>query len=80
MPTQKKPKKKAKQNYQRVRFQADLPTPATQHNVPTPATQDKVTREEFWDFTPPRDLSQPVLRREVQAKAEPVTSKYVIAK
>eukprot|EP00971_Amphidinium_carterae_P176648 3502182-Amphidinium_carterae.1 len=70
MPTQKKPKKTAKQNDQRVRFEADLPTPVT---------QDNVTREECLDFTPPRDLSHPVLRREVQAKAEPATSKYVMA-
>eukprot|EP00971_Amphidinium_carterae_P228428 4530759-Amphidinium_carterae.1 len=64
MPTQKKPKKKAKQ----VRFDDANPI---KHNAVKLANE---TREECLDFTPPRDLSHPALRREVQAKAEPVTS------
>eukprot|EP00971_Amphidinium_carterae_P162246 3216012-Amphidinium_carterae.1 len=69
MPTQKKPKKKALQ----VRFDADALT----HNAKTPYANE--TWKECLDFTPPRDLSHPVLRQEVQAKAEPVTSKYVMS-
>eukprot|EP00971_Amphidinium_carterae_P097623 1931901-Amphidinium_carterae.1 len=61
---------KAKKPDHRVRFQAD---------EPASAARDNVTREECLHFTPPTDLSHPVLRREVQAKAEPVTSKYVMA-
>eukprot|EP00971_Amphidinium_carterae_P087271 1727002-Amphidinium_carterae.1 len=68
--TKKKAKQKAKQTDKRVRFQTD---------IPTTAAHDNVTREECLDFTPPTGLSHPVLRREVQAKAEPVTSKYVMA-
>eukprot|EP00971_Amphidinium_carterae_P049189 969423-Amphidinium_carterae.2 len=44
LPTQKKPKQKAKQPDKRVRFQADVPVPVTHTNV---------TREECLDFTPP---------------------------
>eukprot|EP00971_Amphidinium_carterae_P107991 2138050-Amphidinium_carterae.1 len=70
MPTQKKPKKKAKQ----VRFDADALT----HNAKKPCANE--TWEKCLDFTPPRDLSHPLLRQEVQAKSEPVTSKYVMSK
>eukprot|EP00971_Amphidinium_carterae_P166049 3291119-Amphidinium_carterae.1 len=62
------PKSQAQKPDQRVRFLADQP-----------ASHDNVIREECLDFTPPTDSSHPVLRREVQAKAEPVTLKYVMA-
>eukprot|EP00971_Amphidinium_carterae_P286074 5680265-Amphidinium_carterae.1 len=71
MPTQKKPKKKAKQ----VRF--DKSADALTHHAERPRANE--TREVCLDFTPPGDLSHPVLRREVQAKVEPVTSKYVMS-
>eukprot|EP00971_Amphidinium_carterae_P317914 6319812-Amphidinium_carterae.1 len=43
LPTQKKPKQKAKQAAKRVRFQADVPVPVTHANV---------TWKECLDFTP----------------------------
>eukprot|EP00971_Amphidinium_carterae_P290319 5764235-Amphidinium_carterae.4 len=65
LPTTKKPKKPKKT--QKKSDSSQLP------HVPPE------TREECLDFTPPQSTSQPQLRRETQAKAEPVTSKEVMA-